>query len=111
MGSESLDESEAAMLERTCQRAKLIDGQRILEIGCGWGSSPYGWQLIIQAVKSSQLVIQTASASIKSQAVKRQLTNIEVVTCDINDFMNPQDASIGSYRLKCLSMFAIIAHY
>ena len=39
---------------------------------------------------SSQIVAVSNSNSqreyIKSQAVKRQLTNIEVVTCDINDF-------------------------
>ncbi|MFN9027770.1 MAG: SAM-dependent methyltransferase, partial [Akkermansiaceae bacterium] len=31
-------ESESRMLEMTCQRAELANGQRILELGCGWGS-------------------------------------------------------------------------
>ena len=26
------------MLALTCERARLADGQRILELGCGWGS-------------------------------------------------------------------------
>ena len=33
-----LDAAEAAMLTLYCERAQLADGQRILELGCGWGS-------------------------------------------------------------------------
>ena len=34
----TIDQSESAMLKLTCLRAQLEDGQRILELGCGWGS-------------------------------------------------------------------------
>src|SRR5262245_54231920 len=37
-GAETLDEAEERMLALTCERAELRDGQRILELGCGWGS-------------------------------------------------------------------------
>ncbi len=37
-GAATLDEAEAAMLDLTCTRAGLADGQRVLELGCGWGS-------------------------------------------------------------------------
>ncbi len=37
-GRESLAAAEEAMLELTCERAELSDGQQILELGCGWGS-------------------------------------------------------------------------
>ena len=37
-GVASLDEAEERMLGLTCERAELSDGQRILELGCGWGS-------------------------------------------------------------------------
>ena len=30
--------AEQRMLELTCQRARLSDGQQVLELGCGWGS-------------------------------------------------------------------------
>ena len=36
--AETLDQAEANMLELTAQRARLQDGDRILELGCGWGS-------------------------------------------------------------------------
>jgi cyclopropane-fatty-acyl-phospholipid synthase len=37
-GCASLGEAEEAMLRLTCGRAQLVDGQNILELGCGWGS-------------------------------------------------------------------------
>jgi len=33
-----LDAAEARMLALTCERARIGNGQRILELGCGWGS-------------------------------------------------------------------------
>ena len=37
-GVETLAEAEEAMLRLTCERARLEDGQSVLELGCGWGS-------------------------------------------------------------------------
>ena len=37
-GATTLDEAEQAALEATCKRARIADGQRILDLGCGWGS-------------------------------------------------------------------------
>nr|ABK26912.1 unknown [Picea sitchensis] len=34
----TLNEAEEAMLELYCERAKVEDGQTVLDIGCGWGS-------------------------------------------------------------------------
>ena len=34
----SLGDAELRMLERTVERARVRDGDRVLEIGCGWGS-------------------------------------------------------------------------
>src|SRR6185369_11914625 len=37
-GVTTLGAAEAAMLELYAQRAQLADGQRVLDLGCGWGS-------------------------------------------------------------------------
>ncbi len=37
-GVETLDQAEDAMLELTCDRAQLRDGQHVLDLGCGWGA-------------------------------------------------------------------------
>ena len=36
-GDLTLGDAEVAMLELTCARAKLTDGQDVLDLGCGWG--------------------------------------------------------------------------
>jgi cyclopropane-fatty-acyl-phospholipid synthase len=36
--SDALGDAESFMLNLTCERAKLQDGQDVLELGCGWGS-------------------------------------------------------------------------
>ena len=51
-GTVSLDEAEARMLELTCKRADLEDGQDILELGCGWVASAFGWPVIIPRPES-----------------------------------------------------------
>jgi len=35
---QSLEAAERGMLQLTCERADLRNGQAILELGCGWGS-------------------------------------------------------------------------
>jgi len=86
-GETQLEASEAAMLALSCERAELGDGQRILELGCGWGSLSL-W--MAAHYPSSQIVAVSNSHSqkayIDSQAQARGLSNLSVVTCDINTF-------------------------
>lgn len=80
-----LDEAEAAMLERYAERADLQDGQRVLDLGCGWGSVSL-WLAArhphsrITAVSNSA----TQRAWIEEQARLRGLNNLQVITCDVN---------------------------
>ncbi|MDE3157056.1 MAG: class I SAM-dependent methyltransferase [Acidobacteriota bacterium] len=86
-GVTTLDEAEAAMLDLTCRRARLADGQTVLDLGCGWGSlSLY----MAARYPASRIVGVSNSGSqrafIEAQAAARGLTNLTVVTADINDF-------------------------
>ncbi len=36
-GDESLDDAQVAKLEHTCRKLRLAPGERLLDIGCGWG--------------------------------------------------------------------------
>lgn len=104
----TLDESEAAMLELTCERGQLTNGQRILELGCGWGSlslwmaAHYPGSTVV-AVSNSH----SQRAYIESQAEKRGLDNLQVVTCDINVF-TPE----GSFdRVVSVEMFEHVRNH
>ena len=88
---DTLDSSEARMLKLTCERARLSDGLDILELGCGWGSLTL-WMAAhypnskITAVSNSK----TQKDHIDHQAHLRGLTNITIVTADMNEFKAPQ---------------------
>ncbi len=83
----TLNEAEAAMLDMTSQRAQIEDGQRILELGCGWGSLTL-WlaerypQCSITALSNSQ----TQRAHIESICARHRWNNVRVVTANIANF-------------------------
>jgi cyclopropane-fatty-acyl-phospholipid synthase len=37
-GAETLEEAQAAKLELVCSKLELREGERVLDVGCGWGS-------------------------------------------------------------------------
>jgi cyclopropane-fatty-acyl-phospholipid synthase len=66
------------MLKMTCERARLVDGQDILELGCGWGSLSL-W-IAKNYPKSKILSVSNSGpqcAYIMEQAKLRGLTNIQ----------------------------------
>ncbi|UCH85842.1 MAG: class I SAM-dependent methyltransferase [Candidatus Latescibacterota bacterium] len=82
-----LDEAEASMLDLTIERAGVTDGMNVLELGCGWGAATLAMaerfpDVHVTAVSNSRLQKETIDA----RARDRGLTNIEVVTADMNDF-------------------------
>jgi cyclopropane-fatty-acyl-phospholipid synthase len=86
-GNETLAEAEEAMLAKTCERADLRDGQRVLELGCGWGSLSL-W--MAEHYPKSQILGVSNSAPqrefIMARARARGLRNLEIRTCDMNGF-------------------------
>ena len=86
-GVTDIDTSETDMLELTCQRAELQNGQDVLELGCGWGSLS-----LFMAAKfpGSRFTVvsnsRTQKMYIDGQAAQRGITNLTVITADINVF-------------------------
>lgn len=89
-GETSLDRAEAEALRVTCERAGLIDGQKVLELGCGWGSLSLWMATHFPA--SDITVVSNSSAQrgyIEAEARRRGLGNLVVITADMNDFDTP----------------------
>jgi cyclopropane-fatty-acyl-phospholipid synthase len=86
-GSETLAEAEVLALTETCEHAGLQDGQRILELGCGWGSLSL-W--MAERYPNARITAVSNShgqrGHIDAQAAARGLTNLTVITKDMNDF-------------------------
>ncbi len=91
-GVRTLDDAEARMLDLTMQRADLHDGQRILELGCGWGSLSL-W--MARRMPNSEIVAVSNSAPQRKylEGVCREegITNLQILTADMNDFDAPGD--------------------
>ncbi len=86
-GVTDIDTSEDDMLEITCNRAELKDGQDVLEFGCGWGS--LSLYMAKKYPKSNFTVVsnsRTQKLHIDEQAKQRGINNLTVVTVNINDF-------------------------
>lgn len=107
----TLDEAEEAALAETCAHAGLADGQRVLELGCGWGSLSL-WM----AERYPNAAITAVSNShgqrrhIEAQAKARGLTNLTVITCDMNDFA-PNAGRGGFDRIVSVEMFEHMANW
>ncbi len=86
-GVTSLADAESAMLDLTLTRAALADGQRILELGCGWGSLT-----LAMARRFPRARIHAVSNSarqrefIMARARRDGLPGVVVETADINTF-------------------------
>eukprot|EP01128_Nolandella_sp_AFSM9_P012217 TRINITY_DN9062_c0_g1_i1.p1 TRINITY_DN9062_c0_g1~~TRINITY_DN9062_c0_g1_i1.p1 ORF type:complete len:398 (-),score=86.03 TRINITY_DN9062_c0_g1_i1:19-1098(-) len=83
---DTLDKAEEAMFLKYAERAELVDGQSVLDLGCGWGSLTM-W-LAKKYPNSSVTSIsnsKTQKEFIDSECEKLGLTNVTVITSDVND--------------------------
>ncbi|PZO07681.1 MAG: SAM-dependent methyltransferase [Lysobacteraceae bacterium] len=108
-GSEDLDTAEEAMLALYGQRAELADGQRILELGCGWGSLTL-W--MAQQFPNARITgvsnSRTQREHILAQAARRGLGNVDIITCDVNRLELPE----GEFdRTVSIEMFEHMRNY
>jgi cyclopropane-fatty-acyl-phospholipid synthase len=110
----TLEEAEYAALEATCAHAQLADGQRILELGCGWGSLTL-W--MAQHYPASQILAVSNSLPqrtfIEAEASRRGLKNLRIVTADMNDF-DPANYHEGRQpfdRVVSIEMFEHMRNY
>lgn len=86
-GVTDIDTSEDDMLALTCERAELADGQNVLELGCGWGSlSLYMASKFPKSVFTVVSNSATQKLHIDAEADKRGITNLTVITADMNTF-------------------------
>ncbi len=106
---DDLEAAEKRMLEVTCRRADLHDGHRILDLGCGWGSFA-----LHAAAKFPNSKITAVSNShsqrqfIERQCSVRKLSNVQVLTRDINYLEFPG----GSFdRIVSVEMFEHAKNY
>ena len=108
-GNETLGDAEEAMLALYGERAGLADGQRILELGCGWGSLTLWMAERFPAARITGVSnSRTQREHILAQAARRGLGNVEIITCDVNRLELPE----GEFdRVVSIEMFEHMRNY
>ena len=108
-GRETLDEAEELMLALYVERARIADGQEILELGCGWGSlSLYLAEKCPGARITGVSNSATQREHIEAEARRRGLTNLTILTRDMNTF----EAPAGRFdRVVSVEMFEHMKNY
>lgn len=107
-GITTLADAEERMLQLSCERALLADGQDILELGCGWGSltlwmAAHYPRSVITAVSNSA----SQREFILARARERGLGNVRVITADANVF----DTAERFDRIVSVEMFEHMRNY
>ncbi len=105
---DTLDDAESRMLQLVCQRAGVADGQKILELGCGWGAFclyaaerfPNSHVTAISNSNNQRLYIEKVA---KLKGIK----NLQVITCDINDLELTEKFD----RIVSIEMFEHMRNY
>ena len=101
-GTSDLAAAERAMLAATVATAQLADGQRVLELGCGWGSLSLHMARTLPGARITAVSNSAPQrAFILERAAREGLTNLSVLTADMNTFQPP-----GRYdRVVSVEMF------
>ncbi len=107
-GTADLDTAERDMLELTVRRAEVADGQRILELGCGWGSLTL---YLAEKFPASRITGVSNSSTQKEyilrEARSRGLDNVRIITADMNDFTIDEQFD----RVVSVEMFEHMRNY
>jgi cyclopropane-fatty-acyl-phospholipid synthase len=107
-GVTTLADAERTALHLTAERARIAAGDRVLELGCGWGSfSLYAAERFptcrITGVSNSR----TQKQYIDAEAARRGIANLEIVTADMNAF----DTAQRYDRVVSVEMFEHMRNY
>jgi cyclopropane-fatty-acyl-phospholipid synthase len=102
-GTESLDRAQQAKFELICRKLRLTPGERLLDIGCGWGG------LIRYAVKHYGVIALGITLSEAQAALARERIahdgcdeHCRVLVCDYRDLARDRQfdkiASVGMFE-------------
>lgn len=103
-----LAEAEENMLRTTAERARIAEGQDILELGCGWGSLTL---FLAERFPRSRITAVSNSRPQKefilNRARQRGLSNVQILTRDMNVFQADRKYD----RVVSVEMFEHMRNY
>jgi cyclopropane-fatty-acyl-phospholipid synthase len=96
----SIDQAQADKLEHSCRKLRLKPGERLLDIGCGWGA------MLIHAVKNHGVIGHGVSLSEAQTALARERIRAEGlenrITIEVKSYLELE----GSFdKISSIGMF------
>jgi len=105
---DSLDDAELRMLDLYLERARLEDGQDILELGCGWGSLTLHMARRLPGARILGVSNSRPQREfILAKAERLGIANVEIVTADMNHFSTDRRFD----RVVSIEMFEHMKNY
>eukprot|EP00536_Pseudo-nitzschia_multiseries_P010765 jgi/Psemu1/67574/estExt_Genemark1.C_3380043 len=110
----TFEESEVAMLKKYCEHAGVVDGMKIVDLGCGWGS------LTLHLAENYPNAKITGISNSSSQReyilnTARQrgynVENITIVTCNVADDKGALDVVRDNDLVMTVEMFEHMKNY
>jgi cyclopropane-fatty-acyl-phospholipid synthase len=110
----NLDDAEDAMLDLTCQRARLQNGMTVLDLGCGWG--PLSLWIATHYPDCQVLSVSNSNTQrefIQNQCKSRGFHNVTAMTADMADFEHDPRFNQGNEfdRVISVEMFEHMKNY
>jgi cyclopropane-fatty-acyl-phospholipid synthase len=110
--TKNLGEAEVQSLEQTVHHARIENGMRVLELGCGWGSITL---YMAKKFPKCQIVAVSNSGSqkkfIDAEALRLGLTNVQVHTQDVSKMQTAPELQAGFDRIVSVEMFEHFRNY
>lgn len=107
--STTLDQAEEFMLEKYVERAELVNGQSILDLGCGWGSCSLFFAQKFPGSKVTGLSnSRTQKQYIDAKAEELGIGNLTIVTANAAEY----EFGLASFdRVVSIEMFEHMKNY
>ncbi|EED88000.1 predicted protein [Thalassiosira pseudonana CCMP1335] len=117
---DSLQRSEEAMLDLYMERAQIVDGMKIVDLGCGWGSltlhiAKHFPNCQITSISNSNSQREYILNTARDRGYK--VENIRVITCDVSRWDEKEYAKEklegveGNDRVMSIEMFEHMKNY
>jgi cyclopropane-fatty-acyl-phospholipid synthase len=102
-GRESLDQAQELKLDHICRKLMLQPGERLLDIGCGWGGL-IRWAARHYGVHATGITLSRRQYDLATQLIREEklADRCQVLLCDYRDMRAPRPfdkiASVGMFE-------------
>lgn len=110
----SFEESEIAMLDKYCKLAGVVDGMKIVDLGCGWGSLTL---FLAEKFPNTKITGISNSSSQKEYILSTakyrgyNINNITIITCNVADDKGALDSVKDNDLVMTVEMFEHMKNY